>query len=676
MAQSTKALPQVLFINQVRGEECCAKGTFEKLKIQVEAFIKNKVPAFFAVRYDVLTNKKYVDFLKRSTINNPTIINLALMIEITPNLTKDAGVKYKEKESTWFEAQNAFTIGYLPEERKKLVDFLFKKFFKNFGYYPSLTSAWMIDTNILNYIDRQYGVKVHQITREQQETDSYTLYGGPLHYPYPASKNWLFVPDYQRNDAPLIVRQTVTDPVYNFGDKTNAFTSQPNDYANDGKTIDYFISLVYQALFNQPEKQTGFVLLGLENSMDLKFQKEYLKQIDYIASLKKDNRIIFPDINLLKTFWLRKKITVYYGKDLVNNVDKFVYWITTEKFRLRLLIDSKQLFVSDLRIYNKNLTDPYLKTPAKKGGRWLIPRKEYTDIYGKISLPKIDDRNSLIINLDDQQNFIFDYKDEKGETIIFEDKFGKMTNMLIWAYSLLSVTVVSLLSLLGIFTLSIKKNKLKNILIYSISFSAGALFGDVFIHLLPEIVKETGLTVQISSFVILGIVVSLFIEKIIHWRHCHMPITKTHIHPFAYMNLFGDSIHNFIDGLIIGSSYLISIPVGIATTLAVIFHEIPQEIGDFGVLIHAGIKRKKALMYNFLTATTAIFGTLIALLFSSKIEGATTMLSAFAAGSFIYIAGSDLIPELHKETQLKKSLIQIFTFILGVAIMYGLLIIG
>ncbi len=236
--------------------------------------------------------------------------------------------------------------------------------------------------------------------------------------------------------------------------------------------------------------------------------------------------------------------------------------------------------------------------------------------------------------------------------------------------------MVSLISLIGIFTLSIKENQLKNILIYTISFSAGALFGDVFIHLLPEIIKKTGLTVQLSSFVLLGIVVSLFIEKVIHWRHCHMPVNKNHIHSFAYMNLFGDSVHNFIDGLIIGAAYLISIPVGIATSLAVIFHEIPQEIGDFGILIYAGIDRKKALMYNFLTATTAILGAIIAILLSSKIEGAANMLSAFASGSFIYIAGSDLIPELHKETQLKKSLIQIFTFILGIAIMFGLLIVG
>ena len=195
---TTKTLPQVLFINQVRGGECCAKGTLNNLKLQVNAFTKHSIPAYFALRYDVLTNKKYVDFLAEQSIKYPAITRLGLMIEVTPQLAKDAGVKYKEKESTWFEAQNAFIIGYPLEERKKLVDFLFKKFFENFDYYPNLTSAWMIDTNTLNYINKKYGIKVHQITREQQETDSYTLYGGPPHYPYPASYKWLLVPDYQK----------------------------------------------------------------------------------------------------------------------------------------------------------------------------------------------------------------------------------------------------------------------------------------------------------------------------------------------------------------------------------------------------------------------------------------------------------------------------------------------
>ncbi|MEK6953135.1 MAG: ZIP family metal transporter, partial [Nanoarchaeota archaeon] len=170
-----------------------------------------------------------------------------------------------------------------------------------------------------------------------------------------------------------------------------------------------------------------------------------------------------------------------------------------------------------------------------------------------------------------------------------------------------------------------------------------------------------------------GIILSFLIEKVIHWRHCHIPTSKKHPHPFAYINLLGDSVHNFIDGLIIAASYLASIPVGIATTIAVILHEIPQEIGDFGVLLHGGFTKKKALFFNFITALTAVLGALIALILSKSIEQLTIFLIPFAAGGFIYIAGSDLIPELHKEVKLSKSVLQILTFVFGILIMVLLL---
>jgi len=248
--------------------------------------------------------------------------------------------------------------------------------------------------------------------------------------------------------------------------------------------------------------------------------------------------------------------------------------------------------------------------------------------------------------------------------------------MIIVIYSLLSVFFVSLISLIGLFSFPINEKNLKNILIYFISFSAGALFGDVFIHLLPEMVKQSGFTLFSSLSLLSGISISLFIEKIICWRHCHLPITKTHIHRFAYMNLFGDGVHNFIDGLIIGASYLASLPVGIATTIAVIIHEIPQEIGDFGVLLHGGFSKSKALFYNFLTALTAVVGTIISLLLFYHTKNIQNFLIPFAAGSFIYIAGSDLIPELHKEVDIKKSTVQITTFLLGIAIMMSILLFG
>jgi len=244
----------------------------------------------------------------------------------------------------------------------------------------------------------------------------------------------------------------------------------------------------------------------------------------------------------------------------------------------------------------------------------------------------------------------------------------------IWFYSLASVGIVSLISLIGVVTLSVKIEHLKKILIYLISFSAGALIGDAFIHLIPEVVEESGgFSLMISLYVISGLVVSFVVEKFIHFRHCHMPITAEHKHPFAWMNLFGDSIHNFIDGLIIGAAYLVSVPVGIATTIAVILHEIPQEMGDFGVLVHGGFSVKKAVFLNFLTALTAVAGTVIVLVFGSAMEGLSLFLVPFAAGNFIYIASTDLIPELHKETSVRKSAIQLVFFVLGVGVMLTLL---
>tara|TARA_B100000315_G_scaffold3954_1_gene3888 strand:+ start:669 stop:1418 length:750 start_codon:yes stop_codon:yes gene_type:complete len=244
----------------------------------------------------------------------------------------------------------------------------------------------------------------------------------------------------------------------------------------------------------------------------------------------------------------------------------------------------------------------------------------------------------------------------------------------IWLYSIVSVLIVSSISFLGLLTFAVKADKLKKILLYMVSFSAGALFGDAFIHLLPEVVEEAGFSPSISLYVLFGIGFSFIIEKFIHWRHCHIPSSKEHIHPFAMMNLLGDGVHNFIDGIIIGASYLASVPVGIATTLAVILHEVPSEIGDFGVLLHGGFSKGKALFYNFVTALTAVLGAIVSLLISSYLENITTFLVPFAAGTFIYIAGSDLIPEIHKEVDAKKSLLQFIAIVLGVLIMMSLLL--
>ncbi len=246
-----------------------------------------------------------------------------------------------------------------------------------------------------------------------------------------------------------------------------------------------------------------------------------------------------------------------------------------------------------------------------------------------------------------------------------------------WLYALASVALVSIVSLVGIFTLSIKESRLRSILIYLVSFSAGALFGDAFFHLLPEAAEKSGFTLEMSLSVLGGILLFFIVEKVVHWRHCHMPPDDhDHIHPFAWMNMVGDVVHNFIDGLIIGISYLVSVPVGIATTVAVILHEIPQEIADFGVLLHGGFSKKKALLYNFFTSLTAVLGAVIALVLGSAVEGLSSILVPLAAGGFIYIAGADLIPELHKEVGTKKSVMQVLVILLGFAVMASLLLVG
>ncbi len=244
-----------------------------------------------------------------------------------------------------------------------------------------------------------------------------------------------------------------------------------------------------------------------------------------------------------------------------------------------------------------------------------------------------------------------------------------------WLYGLASVVFVSLISLVGVLTFSLKEEDLKKTLLYLVSFSAGGLFGDAFIHLIPEASGEHGFPLHVSLYILVGIMSSFIVEKFLQWRHCHVPTSGEHPHSFAYMNLFGDAVHNFIDGLIIGGSYLASTQVGVATTLAVVFHEIPQEIGDFGVLMYGGFKRSKAIFFNLSTAITAIFGAIAALTLGYLSEGFAPFLIPFAAGNFIYIAGSDLIPELRKEEpRLLNSALQLTAFLLGVLVLFSFIL--
>lgn len=246
-----------------------------------------------------------------------------------------------------------------------------------------------------------------------------------------------------------------------------------------------------------------------------------------------------------------------------------------------------------------------------------------------------------------------------------------MPNATVWLQALAAVTLLSALSLVGAVTLVLASSLLKRVLLVLVSFAAGALLGDALIHLLPELAEsERGFDLTASLAVLGGITAFFLLEKVLHWHHAHFPREEV-VHPVAISNLVGDGLHNFVDGAIVAGSFLVSPKLGLATTIAVGLHEIPQELGDFAILVHAGVKPRRALALNFLTGLAAVAGGVATLLLTS-LSGVEHVLVAFSAGAFIYIASTDLIPELHKEPEPRKSLIQALALILGIAVMTAL----
>ena len=243
-------------------------------------------------------------------------------------------------------------------------------------------------------------------------------------------------------------------------------------------------------------------------------------------------------------------------------------------------------------------------------------------------------------------------------------------------YAFLSVAFISVISLVGVFAISLKKRTLDRILFILLSFSSGSILGTAYFDLLPEAIHFLG-EEQVSTTVLyltFGFIGFFFIERFIYWFHGHLHGSeqmsevdeRLNVKKFVYLNLIGDGIHNLIDGMIIGASFLINTQTGLAATIAVFFHELPQEIGDFGVLVYGGFTRNKALFFNFLSALTAIIGVFLSNYLAINIVNFFGYLLAFAAGGFIYIAASELIPEMQKEEDFKRSLIQFILFILGI----------
>lgn len=240
---------------------------------------------------------------------------------------------------------------------------------------------------------------------------------------------------------------------------------------------------------------------------------------------------------------------------------------------------------------------------------------------------------------------------------------------------IIAAFLVSLISLIGVFTLPFKRHHIDKLLIYMVSFAAGGLMGGAFFHLLPEVIKQSQDLTSTFIYVILGFCFFFVMEKFLRWHHCHDEKCESHRH-LGELSLIGDFIHNMMDGLIIISSFMINTDLGIIVTLSIVFHEIPEELGNFGVLLYAGFGRSKAILFNFLTGIASIIGVIIGFYLINLISSINYALISLAAGGFIYVASADFIPELHKENKTATSILIFIVFLLALAFMLAVKMLG
>lgn len=237
----------------------------------------------------------------------------------------------------------------------------------------------------------------------------------------------------------------------------------------------------------------------------------------------------------------------------------------------------------------------------------------------------------------------------------------------LWAVAAIAAT--SLLATLGAVFLAFEEETRSRVTPYLIALSTGAIFGGAFIHLIPKYTAKYGYSRFTGMVIAASVGLSFFLEKAIHW-HCHH--SDHSIEPFSYMVLLGDAIHNVFDGIIIASAFLISFDAGVVASIGVVLHKIPKEMGDFGALVQGGFTERKALLFNLGVGIFAILGGVIVLAFSGT-EFVENLLLPVGIGSFIYIAGTDLFPEI-KETEMDDRIVAVL-FFGGVAVMYSIVLV-
>lgn len=252
-----------------------------------------------------------------------------------------------------------------------------------------------------------------------------------------------------------------------------------------------------------------------------------------------------------------------------------------------------------------------------------------------------------------------------------------------WTWTLGSVVVVSLVSFVGLLFMSRGRARLDSLLMYLVSLAAGVLLGSAFFHLLPEAWETFGNGRTVPLLFLTGFLGFFFLERFL-WAHHHghgdEPVTgrpvgeveERKVKPVVVMSLVGDGLHNFIDGMIIAAAYVGGVGLGLVTTGAVLLHEVPQEAGEFGVLVRGGLTVNRALLFNFLSASTSIVGALLVLFLGSGFEGLTRALIPLTAGNFVYIAAADLIPELHHHHDTRESAGHAAVLVVGVLLTLAL----
>jgi len=232
---------------------------------------------------------------------------------------------------------------------------------------------------------------------------------------------------------------------------------------------------------------------------------------------------------------------------------------------------------------------------------------------------------------------------------------------------------MSAIALSGSITLILKEKTLERILLPLVAFAAGSLMGGALFHMLPVAIEQIGNTHIVFLYVALGFLTFLALEQFMHWRHCHRK-HEDQKELVTYLILIADGLHNFIGGLAVGGVFLVDIKLGISTWLAAAAHEVPQELGDFGVLVKGGWKKRKALLFNVVSGLTFLAGGMVVYFASAKLELNTDFLVPFGAGNFIYIGASDLIPQVNKEATVKGNIVHYGSFVMGLALLYVLLL--